>query len=572
LACAKVKKKEAVFCLIFEKTFYMSFYQKPMSLLFTVTLFVLTFSSCKFREKVPLLVHNAVIYTVNDSFSTAQAMAISDGKILAIGSNDEILKKYEGAETVNAQGKAIFPGFIDAHCHFTGFATDRWKVDLVGTTSWEDIVTKVQQYSTNAPMEWIYGRGWDQNDWSVKAYPDTKILDSLFPTRPVYLERVDGHAAIANKVALRMAGITANTKIVGGSIELRNGEPSGILIDNAMKLVEAKVPEISDSLAKQYYSELQALCFEEGLTGVHDCGVSEHTIELIESAHKSGSLKMKIYALLRDDSTLYDRWVKKGRYTTDRLTVGGFKLYADGALGSRGACLLNEYNDQKGWKGFLLSEAAYFRDKAQKLAGSNLQMCTHAIGDSGNRELLKIYGDVLKGKNDKRWRIEHAQIVHPTDFAYFADYNIIPSVQPTHATSDMYWAAERVGAERMKGAYAYKTLLASNQWMPLGTDFPVEYISPFKTFYAAVVRKDANNFPEGGFQMSEALSRQQTIRGMTIWAAKSAFEEKQKGSLEKGKAADFIMLENDLMTCEEKKILGTKVLGTWVNGERVFGK
>jgi hypothetical protein len=560
LACAKVKKKEAVFCLIFEKTFYMSFYQKPLSLLFTVTLFSWAFSSCKFREKVPLLVHNAVIYTVNDSFSTAQAMAISDGKILAIGSNDEILKKYEGEETVNAEGKAIFPGFIDAHCHFTGFATDRWKVELVGTTSWEDIVTKVQQYSTNAPMEWIYGRGWDQNDWSVKAYPDTKILDSLFPTRPVYLERVDGHAAIANKVALRMAGITANTKIVGGSIELKNGEPSGILIDNAMKLVEAKVPEISDSLAKQYYSELQALCFEEGLTGVHDCGVSEHTIELIESAHKSGSLKMKIYALLKDDSTYYDRWVKKGRYTADRLTVGGFKLYADGALGSRGACLLNEYNDQKGWKGFLLSEAAYFRDKA------------HAIGDSGNRELLKIYGDVLKGKNDKRWRIEHAQIVHPTDFAYFADYNIIPSVQPTHATSDMYWAAERVGAERMKGAYAYKTLLASNQWMPLGTDFPVEYISPFKTFYAAVVRKDANNFPEGGFQMSEALSRQQTIRGMTIWAAKSAFEEKQKGSLEKGKAADFIMLENDLMTCEEKKILGTKVLGTWVNGERVFGK
>lgn len=550
----------------------MSFYQKPLSLLFTVTLFSWAFSSCKFREKVPLLVHHAVIYTVNDSFGTAQAMAISDGKILAIGSNDEILKKYEGAETVNAQGKAIFPGFIDAHCHFTGFATDRWKVDLVGTTSWEDIVAKVQQYSTNAPMEWIYGRGWDQNDWSIKAYPDTKILDSLFPTRPVYLERVDGHAAIANKVALRMAGITANTKIVGGSIELKNGEPSGILIDNAMRLVEAKVPEISDSLSKQYYSELQALCFEEGLTGVHDCGVSEHTIELIEAAHKSGSLKMKIYALLKDDSTYYDRWVKKGRYTTDRLTVGGFKLYADGALGSRGACLLNEYNDQKGWKGFLLSEAAYFKDKAEKLAGSNLQMCTHAIGDSGNRELLKIYGDVLKGKNDKRWRIEHAQIVHPNDFAYFADYNIIPSVQPTHATSDMYWAAERVGAERMKGAYAYKTLLASNQWMPLGTDFPVEYISPFKTFYAAVVRKDANNFPEGGFQMSEALSRQQTIRGMTIWAAKSAFEEKQKGSLEKGKVADFIMLENDLMTCEEKKILSTKVLGTWVNGERVFGK
>jgi len=571
-ACVKVKKKVAVICLIFEKTFFMCIFQKSLAILFFATLFVVGFSSCKFREKVPLLVHHAVIYTVDDSFSTAQAMAISDGKILAMGTNDDILKKYEGSETINAGGKAIFPGFIDAHCHFTGFATDRWKVDLVGTTSWEAIVSKVKEYSVNAPMEWVYGRGWDQNDWDTKTYPDTKILDSLFPTRPVYLKRVDGHAAIANKVALQLAGINANTKIAGGSVELKNGQPTGILIDNAMKMVEEKVPEISDSLAKQYYSELQALCFAEGLTGVHDCGVSEHTIELIEAAHKSGSLKMKIYAMLKDDATYYDRWIKKGRYTTDRLTVGGFKLYADGALGSRGACLLHEYNDQKGWKGFLLNEASYFRDKAQKLAGSNLQMCTHAIGDSGNRELLKIYGEVLKGKNDKRWRIEHAQIVHPNDFAFFADYSIIPSVQPTHATSDMYWAAERVGAERMKGAYAYKTLLTTNKWMPLGTDFPVENISPFKTFFAAVVRKDANNFPAAGFQMEEALSRQQTIRGMTIWAAKSAFEEKEKGSLQKGKAADFIMLENDLMTCEENKILDTKVLGTWVNGERVFGK
>ncbi|HSN62147.1 MAG TPA: amidohydrolase family protein, partial [Ferruginibacter sp.] len=507
-----------------------------------------------------------------EKFNTAEAMAIRDGKIIAIGTNDDLLKKYEGETTVNAGGKAIFPGFIDAHCHFTGYATDSWKCDLVGTDSWEAVVKKMVDYSKDAPMLWIYGRGWDQNDWAVKGYPNTKILDSLFPDRPVYLKRVDGHAAIANTVALKMAGITAASSIAGGSIELENGIPTGVLIDNAMDLVESKIPPISDSLAKKYFLDMQATCFAEGLTGVHDCGVSEHTIQLIEEAQKAGDLKMKIFALLSDNPEYYDRWVKKGRYKTERLTVGGFKLYADGALGSRGACLLNDYSDKKGWKGFLLSDAAYFLDKAQKLANSNLQMCTHAIGDSGNRQLLKIYAQVLKGKNDKRWRIEHAQIVNENDFSFFADYNIIPSVQPTHATSDMYWAADRIGAERMKGAYANKRLWQTNNWMPLGTDFPVEYISPFKTFFAAVVRKDAKDFPDGGFQMENALTREQTLRGMTIWAAKAAFEEKEKGSLEKGKAADFIMLDNDLMKCEESKILNTKVLGTYVNGEKLYGK
>ncbi len=545
---------------------------KTFVFLIPTFLFLISLFSCKLREKTTLLVHHATIYTVDETFSTAEAMAIRDGKIIAIGSNDDLLKKYEGEETLDAGGKTIFPGFIDAHCHFTGYATDRWKCDVVGTTSWQEIVKKITGYSKTAPMHWIYGRGWDQNDWAIKEYPSNKILDSLFPDRPVYLKRVDGHAAIANSTALKIAGITAATSIAGGSIELQNGLPTGVLIDNAMDLVEAKIPQVSDSLAKKYFTEMQAECFAEGLTGVHDCGVSEHTITLIEAAQKEGNLKIKIFALLTDSAQYYDRWIKKGRTTNGSLTVGGFKLYADGALGSRGACLLNDYNDKKNWKGFLLSDAAYFLDKAQKLSNSNLQMCTHAIGDSGNRELLKIYATVLKGKNDKRWRIEHAQVVNENDFSFFANYSIIPSVQPTHATSDMYWAADRLGAQRMKGAYAYKQLLQTNGWMPLGTDFPVEYISTFKTFFAAVVRKDAKGFPAGGFAIENALSREETMRGMTIWAAKAAFEENQKGSLEKGKAADFIMLDNDLIKCEEGKILNTKVLATFINGEKVFGK
>jgi predicted amidohydrolase YtcJ len=539
--------------------------------LISYSLFLISLSSCKFREKVPLLLHNATIYTVDQNFSTAQAMVVRDGKIIDIGSNEDILKKYEGEQTINAGGKTVFPGFIDAHCHFTGYATDRWKCDLVGTTSWAEIVSKITTYSQNAPMEWIYGRGWDQNDWAEKEYPDNSILDSLFPDRPVFLKRVDGHAAIANSTALRLAGIDVNTTIAGGSIEVKEDKLSGILIDNAMDLVESKIPVITDSLAKRYFAEMQAECFAEGLTGVHDCGVSEHTVSLLEEAQQSGHLKMKIFALLSDDSTYYDRWIKKGRYKKGDLTVGGFKLYADGALGSRGACLLQDYSDRKGWKGFLLSEASHFLDKAKRLAGTNLQMCTHAIGDSGNRQILQTYAQVLNGKNDKRWRIEHAQVVDSNDFRFFAQFNIIPSVQPTHATSDMYWATDRLGSARMKGAYAYKKLLETNGWMPLGTDFPVESISPFKTFFAAVVRKDAKDFPAGGFQMENALTREQAIRGMTTWTAKAAFEEKEKGSIEKGKAADFIILDTDLMKCPESVILKTKVVGTYINGEKVFG-
>lgn len=519
-----------------------------------------------------MIVHHATIYTVDSSFSVVEAMAVKDGKIIATGSNESILNKYQSDNVMDATGKVIFPGFIDAHCHFTGFATDMWKCELVGTKSFEEVIGKIIDYSSKASTQWIYGRGWDQNDWAVKTYPHKRVLDSLFPDRPVFLKRIDGHAALANQKALDMAGINASTIIKGGIVELKNGQLTGILIDNAMDYLEKNIPLLSDSLAKKYFSDAQQLCFAVGLTGVHDCGISEHTVEMVEEEQKAGRLKMKIFALLSDSAHYYDRWIKKGPYITDRLHVGGFKLYADGALGSRGACLLHDYTDKPGWKGFLLSDTAYFADKAKRLAGSRLQMSTHAIGDSGNRVLLNIYNAVLKGNNDRRWRIEHAQVLHPSDFNLFSSGNIIPSVQPTHATSDMYWAIDRVGSARIKTSYAYKQLLQTNGWMPLGTDFPVEDISPFKTFFAAVVRKDANNFPAGGFQKENALSREQALRGMTIWAAKAAFEEKQKGSLEAGKEADFIILDTDIMKCPEADILKTNVLFTFINGEQLYKK
>ncbi|MBS1511154.1 MAG: amidohydrolase [Bacteroidetes bacterium] len=535
-------------------------------------LILLSCAACKFRQKVTLVVHHAKIYTVDAGNTLAEAMAISDGKVVATGTNDVILKEYEGEEEVNAEGKTIFPGWIDAHCHFTGYATDLWKCNLVGTTSFDDVVNKMIAYSKQAPMEWLYGRGWDQNDWTVKEFPRKDQLDSLFPNRPVFLKRIDGHAALANQKAFDLAGVTINSSINGGSIEMKEGKLTGILIDNAMELVEKIIPAVSDSLARQYFNEAQQTCFALGLTGVHDCGISEHTVELVDAEQKAGNLKMKIYAMLSDDSSYYDRWIAKGVYKTPLLHVGGFKLYGDGALGSRGACLLQDYSDKPGWKGFLLSNPQHFKAVAAKLANTPFQMCTHAIGDSGNREILNIYAAVLKGKNDKRWRIEHAQVINPADFDLFGANNIIPSVQPTHATSDMYWAGDRLGPVRIKTAYAYKQLLDENGWMPLGTDFPVEDISPFKTFFAAVVRQDNKGFPASGFQMENALSREQTLRGMTIWAAKAAFEEKEKGSLEAGKAADFIILDTDLMQCDASLILKASVLQTFINGKQVYKK
>lgn len=276
--------------------------------------------------------------------------------------------------------------------------------------------------------------------------------------------------------------------------------------------------------------------------------------------------------MLSDEKTNYDYAAKNGMIKTDRLNVRSFKVYGDGALGSRGACLLQPYNDKPGHYGFLLSSPAHFDSVAKWISDNRWQMCTHAIGDSGNRTILNTYARYLEGKNDLRWRIEHAQVVNQNDFNLFGNYSIIPSIQPTHATSDMYWAGDRLGAERVKGAYAYKQLLQQNGWLPLGTDFPVEDISTFKTFYAAVVRKDAKGWPAGGYQVENALSREEALRGMTIWAAKSNFEENEKGSLEKGKFADFVILDADIMKEAPEKLLSAKVLKTFLNGEKVYEK
>ena len=534
--------------------------------------------SCSPKTKIDLLVYNATIYTVDSVFSTAEAMAVNNGRIVETGKTSELRNKYDAKENIDAQGKFIYPGFMDAHSHFVGYAQSLFTVDLYDSKSMDEVIQRVKDFTADHPNTmWILGRGWDQNKFPGKDlpagrqdFPTNEKLNQLFPDKPVLLERVDGHASIANQKALDMAGLKPGDKISGGEIETKHGKLTGILVDNAVELVASKIPSQTPEQLKEELLKAQQNCFAVGLTTVEDCGLDYRTILFLDSLQKTGDLKMRIFAMLSDSKADYDFAFSHGKIKTDHLHVCAFKAYADGALGSRGACLLQPYSDKPGWSGFLLSSQQHFDSIAKIIYDHGWQMCTHAIGDSGNRVMLNVYAKYLKSKNDRRWRIEHAQVINENDFKLFGEYNIIPSVQPTHATSDMYWAEDRLGAERIKGAYAYKQLLDENGWIPLGTDFPVEDISPFKTFYAAVVRKDAKGWPPNGFQIENALTREETIRGMTIWAAKANFEEDEKGSLEKGKFADFLILDADLMKEPPEKLLQVKVLKTFLNGETVY--
>lgn len=527
------------------------------------------------KSRADLLLYNATIYTVDARFSTASAMAVKDGKVLETGDSKTLLSKYDAKEKLDGKGAFVYPGFIDAHAHFLGYGLSLQTANLAGTGSWEEVLNRLKDFvkaKNMRPGQWIAGRGWDQNDWETKEFPTNEKLDELFPANPVLLTRIDGHAAIANGTALNIAGVNTSTRLTGGEVVTKAGKPTGVLVDNAVGLVSTKIPAPTLVQLSTALKEAQEKCFAVGLTSVNDCGVSYQSALMFDSLQKSGLLKMRIYAMLSDAPANFAWATAHGKLKTPSLNVSSFKVYADGALGSRGACLLQPYSDKPEWSGFLLSSQKHFDSVAALIYKMGWQMNTHAIGDSGNRTMLNIYGKYLKGANDRRWRIEHSQVVNGNDFSLFGQYSIVPSVQPTHATSDMYWAADRLGPQRVKGAYAYKELLKQAGWIPLGTDFPVEDISPFKTFYAAVFRQDEKGFPAGGFQPENALTRQEAIRGMTVWAAKAAFEEAEKGSLERGKFADFILLDTDLMEAPAQRTVDTKVLATYISGGKVYGR
>lgn len=529
------------------------------------------FSACNdsAREEADLLVINANVYTVDEAFSTAEAFAVKDGKFIAVGTSKELQEKYNAAEIYNAEGKTILPGLIDAHAHFYGLGTNMQAVDLTGTTSFEEVVSRITKFQEEKNTDFIVGRGWDQNDWEVKEFPVKDTLDILFPDTPVAITRIDGHALLANQAALDAAGITVDTPAEGGEIEKKNGRLTGILIDNPMALVENAVPATSTEDQIIALQDAQKEVFKYGLTTINDAGLDRSTIELIDSLQQAGELDVRIYAMISNTKDNLDYFLDRQPLKTDKLNVRSVKFYADGALGSRGAALKEPYSDKHNHFGALLSPVAEFKETAARIANSAYQMNTHAIGDSANVVVLKTYDSLLANAGDRRWKVEHSQVISPEDFQYFSK-NIIPSVQPTHATSDMYWAQERLGPEREKGAYAYKQLLDEAGIIALGTDFPVEKVSVFLTFYAAVARKDTQNYPEGGYLPEQALSREEALRGMTIWAAYSNFEEEEKGSIEPGKFADFVILDQDIMTISEEQIPGMKANSTYLGGKKVF--
>jgi len=538
-----------------------------MQRLFTKLFFIFILTSCSKQQKADLIVINANIYTVSDDLAKAEAFAVKDGKFISVGTNDEIEANFTALQTIDAKYKTILPGFIDAHCHFYGLGLQQQKVDLTGTTSYDEVLQRIVDFQKEKNVSYITGRGWDQNDWEEKEFPTKEKLDALFPETPVSVRRIDGHALLANQAAIDLAGVTVNTPFSGGDILKKDGQLTGVFIDNPMGLIDSRIPNPTTKEAAQALKDAEKICFESGLTTVDDAGLSQETMELIDSLQKIGELKIRIYAMISASEENLNYYLDKGTYKTERLNIRSFKFFGDGALGSRGAAMREPYSDKSGHYGALVNTVETLKNTAKRISDSDFQMNTHAIGDSANHIMLQTYAAVLKDKKDRRWRIEHAQIVSIDDFEFFK--NIIPSIQSTHATSDMYWAEDRVGPDRIKGGYAYKDLLNKYGKVALGTDFPVEQVSPMLTFYAAVARKDLQNFPENGFQMENALSREETLKGMTTWAAFANFEEKEKGSVEVGKFADFIIMDKNIMEIPINEVPSAIVLETYVNGEKV---
>ena len=531
-----------------------------------IILSILNFSC---NNEVDLIIVNSEIYTANENNQIAKSIAVKDGKIIEV-SSENLVSKYEANEILDANGKTILPGFIDSHCHFYNLGLDQQVVDLRGTTSFEEIIERLIASDLNNQSDVILGRGWDQNDWDNKQFPVNTELNKVFENKLVVLERIDGHAYIVNDNALELAGIDQNTLVRGGLVLLKDNKPTGVLIDAPMSMVDKVLPEKSIREKVNALKQAQEISFSYGLTTVSDAGLSTEIINVIDSLHKSEELKIKIYAMVSVSKKNIQRLKETGIIKTPKLNVRSFKVYGDGALGSRGAALKKPYCDDPHNYGFLRTDIKDLKYYANEIAGMGFQMNTHAIGDSTVSVLLKEYQKVLNDIEDPRWRIEHSQVVDLNEFELYND-KILPSVQPTHATSDMYWAYDRLG-KRIDGAYAFKDLLSQSKRIALGTDFPVEKVNPFHTFYSSIERKDLNGYPENGFQIENALTREETLKGMTIWGAYFNFEEDEKGTIEKGKSADFIIIDQNIMKIEADKIPYTKVLKTFVDGELVFQK
>jgi predicted amidohydrolase YtcJ len=529
--------------------------------------------------RADLIVTNARIYTADDAQPLAEAMAISGGRLQFVGSAVEAMA-LRGPTTrmLDAGGRTVVPGMTDAHAHLYQLGAVLRQVDLTGTRSYDEIVARVVAKAATLPAGTpVIGRGWDQNDWSDTRLPTNAGLSAATPNHPVVLTRVDGHAILANAVAMTKAGITAETKDPEGGRILRDARSvaTGVFVDNAQRLL---APAMTGGAVANPRDLLKSAVQEAnrwGLTGVHDMGVSPAVVGTYEAAAQAGELTLRAYVLLSGDSSSVAWAFAKGPRSAlfdGRLWVRSIKLYGDGALGSRGAALLDPYADDAQNNGLLVMQPEYIRGVSEAALRNGWQLATHAIGDRANRIALDAYTAALKTvpTADHRFRIEHAQIIHHDDIGRFAALGVIPSMQASHQTSDMYWAGNRLGTERLRGAYAWRSLIAAGSIIPNGSDFPVENVNPLISFHAAVARQDADNFPAGGWYPEQRMTREEALRSMTIWPAKAAFQEGMLGSLTAGKYADFVLLDQDIMRVTPELILQTRVLQTWVGGAKVY--
>jgi predicted amidohydrolase YtcJ len=506
-------------------------------------------------------------------------MAVKDGKILFIGSEREAMAlRGPNTRIVDAGGHTVIPGMVDAHAHLLGLGQALGQVDLVGARSYDEVVARVAAAARGLPAgKWLLGRGWDQNDWGDTRFPTHDALTRAVPNNPVYLTRVDGHAGLANAAAMRLAGVTTATADPnGGRIErTATREPTGVFVDNAQGLIERVIPPPTREDDRKALRTAIAESHKYGLVGIHDAGESRATIDLMEEMAKTGDLPFRLYVMIGDDSAALAHYMaigpRSGLYD-NHLWVRAIKLYADGALGSRGAALLEPYSDDPNNRGLLVSAPAHIESVAERALASGFQVATHAIGDRGNRVVLDAYEAALKAHPtaNHRFRVEHAQILNHDDIPRFAELGVIPSMQAVHQTSDMYWAGSRLGLGRLLGAYAWRSLLQTGVVVPNGSDFPVEGVNPLRSFHSAVSRQDADNWPTGGWMPEQRMTREEALKSMTIWPAFAGFQEQIMGSLTPGKLADFVILDRDIMTVADRDILGTAVLATYIGGKAVY--
>jgi predicted amidohydrolase YtcJ len=531
------------------------------------------------KAPADLIVTNARVYTADDARPLVEAFAVRDGRIAFVGSQREAAAlKGPNTRVVDAGGRTVIPGMVDAHAHFSGLAQTLRSVDLTGTNSQAEVIARVVAKSKTVPKgTWITGRGWDQNDWGVTDFPTHDALSAALPDHPVLLERVDGHATYANMAAMKAAGVTAASKApVGGQIITdAKGNPTGVFVDNASDVLEKQVPAMTAIEYKRALTEAIAVMHRWGLTGMHDAGATRQAIDTYEELAKAKELNLRLYVMIGDDAAALDHYFAKGPQSglyDGQLWVRAVKLYADGAMGSRGAALLEPYSDDPNNSGLLKSTQAHIREVAERGLKAGFQVNTHAIGDRGNRVVLDAYEQALKTvpTADHRFRVEHAQILHYDDIPRFAQLGAIPSMQASHQTSDMYWIGKRLGPTRLLGAYAWQSLLQTGVVIPNGSDFPVEQVNPLISFHASIARQDARDWPAGGWFPEQRMSREDALRSMTIWPAYAGFQEQSMGSITAGKFADFVILDTDIMRVPAEMVMKASVVSTWVGGKAVY--